>query len=128
MKKRLKLAFVQILLVSSLSACAFHRPCSQAGDLDDLPKIRGNKVCYQKEVNGKLLDHGKYSQFHANGNLAVEGQLEEGKKVGYWYFYTEAGRKFQERYFNDNGIELIGPRSSGPAPAESTDQPITNPK
>jgi hypothetical protein len=95
----------------SLSACSMTRPCTEAGDLDHIPKVKGDKVCYQREQpDGKFANHGAYIQRHMNGKIAVEGQFEDGRKVGYWHFYDDKGKKYAERFFTESGVEIIGPR------------------
>jgi hypothetical protein len=103
------LSIVSLIYTSS---CAMTRPCTEAGDLDHLPKVKGDKVCYQKEQpDGKFANHGAYIQRHMNGKIAVEGQFIDGRKVGYWHFYDEKGKKYAERFFTESGVEIMGPRA-----------------
>lgn len=95
-----------------LFACSITRPCSEAGDLSDIPKIKGDKKCYQKkQKDGSYKNDGKFFQYHPNGNIALEGEFKDGEKNGTWTQYDEAGKKIAVRYF-ENGVEYFrGPPS-----------------
>lgn len=71
--------------------------------------IRGDRRCQQKEMGGKLVNHGKFTQFYMNGKPALEGQFEEGRKTGIWIQYDEkTGEKIVEKYF-ERGVEMSAP-------------------
>jgi hypothetical protein len=91
-------------------ACTTYRPCSDGGDLSDLPKIKGNKECYQRPgPNGRYRNEGKFIQWHPDGSMAIEGEFRDGLKQGKWTEYDESGRIMSERIF-ENGVELSGKR------------------
>ncbi len=96
------------------SACAIGHPCKEGGDISWPNPIQGDKKCYQKkDKDGIYRNDGKFSQWHSNGQLALEGQFKKGKKEGLWIQFDETGKKVAERRYQD-GVELS---SSGTAPA-----------
>ena len=93
-----------------LSGCAIHRPCSEGGDVTWNPKIVGDKRCGQRKLpSGKIVNEGKFQQYYQKtGNLALEGQFEEGQKQGIWSYYGEDQHLKVVKYF-DKGIEKTPP-------------------
>ena len=52
-------------------------------------------------ASGKI--HGKYTEYHENGNLRSLGIYSKGKIVGEYFNYNRAG-KLVETIFYKNGI------------------------
>ncbi|GHG82877.1 hypothetical protein GCM10012319_37330 [Comamonas sp. KCTC 72670] len=59
-----------------------------------------SKVDAQK---GRSSAHGPYVAYHSNGKLAVQGQFDNGLKVGLWTFFDESGVLESTSEFKDGG-------------------------
>jgi hypothetical protein len=89
----------------ALTACAVAKPCHLGGDVTWPNPIHGDRQCHQKLFSdGRWLNHGRFVQKHLNGQIALEGQFEEGRKQGRWIQYDEQGNRIAERTF-ENGVE-----------------------
>ena len=53
----------------------------------------------RKVGQGMGEQHGPYRSFHANGQVAAEGQYTDGFKTGQWHFFDAEGRKRGEVQF-----------------------------
>ena len=54
-------------------------------------------------VNGKTtsLKHGKFTSYHATGQISTEGNYEMDKKSGLWREYTQNGDLYRENFYKE---------------------------
>ncbi|MEM7515929.1 MAG: hypothetical protein AAF368_03255, partial [Planctomycetota bacterium] len=45
------------------------------------------KISFDEDGNA----HGRTCEWHPNGQVAVTGEIEHGKRIGLWYFFTVSG-------------------------------------
>ncbi|MDE7249578.1 MAG: hypothetical protein K2N82_06760 [Lachnospiraceae bacterium] len=45
------------------------------------------------------MENGHWKDYHENGQLAAEGDYENGKEVGKWSFYDEDGNLEEEEIY-----------------------------
>jgi antitoxin component YwqK of YwqJK toxin-antitoxin module len=46
--------------------------------------------------------HGAYKTWFENGQLRIEGQYDNGIKIGNWRFFDEKGNVIEEKNFSEN--------------------------
>jgi len=77
------------------------------------PPLRGPKVYWDEKTvggirvkqqvyrnpAGDLVSHGKYATFYLDGKPRNSGQLQHGKRLGWWKFWDEAGQLAEEQQF-----------------------------
>ena len=51
--------------------------------------------------NGEV--HGSYNQYYLNGNIEIQGQLNNGVKNGKWVYYDQDGNINREEIYNKTG-------------------------
>jgi len=121
-----------VLTALSTTACtsAPFRPCSQAGDLTGLPLVQGDFRCQQRQLkDGSWINHGTFKQLHPDGfTPALEGQFQDGIRIGKWMQYSAQGKLIAEFFFDSRGVLTVGnaPVSTEPplrANPESPSQP-----
>ena len=106
-----------VAIATVVVSCATHKLCSEAGDTSWPNSVRGDKVCYQKELpDGRIVNQGAFVQYFPSGKKFLEGSFKDGEKDGYWTQYNESGKKVVEKYY-DNGLE-----KSPPVAQPETDQ------
>jgi antitoxin component YwqK of YwqJK toxin-antitoxin module len=55
-------------------------------------------------LNGNfMLYKNLYKEFYVNGNLKVEGNMVDGKRIGQWFSYYEDGMIWSEMNYNKEG-------------------------
>lgn len=65
-------------------------------------------VCMRSARDGSRTFHGPYVAFWPNGQKQAQGQFDEGRRTGKWFFFDEAGKKTGETTFK---LDLAdGPR------------------
>jgi hypothetical protein len=97
--------FARCVFLVFLTGCVAAKPCHEGGDVSWPTPIDGDRICNQKKSqSGFWVNHGRYVQKHRNGQIALEGEFEEGRKQGRWIQYDEAGNRVAERSF-ENGVE-----------------------
>jgi antitoxin component YwqK of YwqJK toxin-antitoxin module len=55
----------------------------------------------------KLLEHGEFVFYHANGKVESRGRYENGVKVGSWERYTASGQRKADRYYDPESAATI---------------------
>jgi hypothetical protein len=104
--------YLLVLLASNNTACtsAPFRPCSQAGDLAGLPLVQGDFRCQQRQLkDGSWINHGNFRQLHADGfTPALEGQFQDGVRIGKWKQYSSQGKLIAEFFFDSRGVLMVG--------------------
>jgi hypothetical protein len=147
MNRRIGLSpFIAVTAVSllGLAACqtAAKRPCSEAyapgqgprgqsptvdGELDKATLGKGNKKCeQQRDATGKFMNHGTFTEFHSNGQRAIEGEYYWGVRTGKWREWDERGKLTRERWF-EKGVETTT-RDKDQRPAGAPPPPLAPPK
>lgn len=97
------------------------------GELDRTTLGKGNKKCeQQKDANGKYMNHGKFTEFHPNGQRAIEGEYSWGQRNGKWLEWNENGKLTRERWF-EKGQET-STRDKDAKPANAAPAPLPAPK
>ena len=61
--------------------------------------IHEASFCVKLSAQGVPEMHGPMVSLHKNGKKAVEGQYENGKRVGLWVSFDEVGAKIEEVTF-----------------------------
>jgi antitoxin component YwqK of YwqJK toxin-antitoxin module len=46
------------------------------------------------------IDHGRFEEYHANGQIKLRGQYQQGRKAGVWTTYDEQGKPIQTEDIN----------------------------
>ncbi len=96
-----------------------YRPCSQAGDLTGLPRVKGEfSVKPPKHKECYLVNHGPFKQLHPDGfTTALEGQFNDGVRNGKWLQYSPTGKLMAEFHYDERGVLKVGnaPLSTEPA-------------
>ncbi len=82
-------------------------PCVKGGQpaRDDGKVGKGTKQCIQvRDRTGRLINSGKYIEWHPNGIHAIEGEYEYGAKTGKWIEWDDKGKKTTEKWY-EKGVE-----------------------
>jgi hypothetical protein len=64
---------------------------TKAGTEEEHWSVDG-KLYYKCRKNNQGMLHGKYEQWHKNGNRWVDGEYENGKPCGKWIYWSENGQ------------------------------------
>jgi hypothetical protein len=111
------LALLPVALVLPSLGCvtvAAH-PCTKGGQPahDDGKIGKGTKQCLQvRDTSGSYVNQGKYTEWHPNGQRALEGEYAAGLKTGKWTEWDDQGRKLSEKWYE--GGQLIPGREEQP--------------
>ena len=64
-----------------------------------------NGQVFKKVYYRKGLEDGPVDIWHANGQLMECGEIDNGKRIDTWEYYTEQGRLYKKEHYHDNGSE-----------------------
>jgi len=56
----------------------------------------------RRNLDGDILNHGKFQQFYQNGQIEVDGQYEDGEREGEWIWFFEDGTLKARCSYSDN--------------------------
>ncbi|MEK6705959.1 MAG: hypothetical protein AABZ06_09235 [Bdellovibrionota bacterium] len=88
------------------SCTTVSKPCSDGGEPSRDKPFVGTKQCQQsKNSSGAYVNDGQYSEWHLNGQKAIEGAYKLGKKHGKWIEWDESGRVTSEKLFEE-GVQV----------------------
>ncbi len=75
---------------------------------------------YLSEDGQRWIRHGKFCEFYANGQVASEGEYEDGLEQGLWRDYHENGQVAAEGYFVDGAEDGVWQFWNAKGKAEET--------
>ena len=64
-----------------------------------------NGVVFKKVYYTKGLEDGPVKIYHSSGALMESGEIEMGRRVGTWEYYTNQGDLYKKEHYNDSGSE-----------------------
>jgi len=56
----------------------------------------------QIEIEADTKDgimHGKYYEYHRNGEIRIKGKYKNGRKTGTWKYYNDSGKQTKKTRF-----------------------------
>jgi antitoxin component YwqK of YwqJK toxin-antitoxin module len=62
---------------------------------------------YRAADGQRWIRHGPFREFYANGQVATEGEFEDGLQQGLWRDYHENGQVAAEGYFVDGAEDGV---------------------
>jgi hypothetical protein len=91
------------LAAALLAAACRGGPCPPDTELIGSQKTTQQSCSYQ-DSNGRVVRHGPFIEWHANGRKSEEGSYRHGKPDGHWTYWDENGREIVERDFRDGEL------------------------
>lgn len=104
MKVSRLLLLVVALLTWPYTGCVTiaQHPCTKGGQPahDDGKVGKGTKQCLQvRDGNGGYVNQGAYTEWHANGQRAFDGEYLNGFKNGKWREWDDKGVLLSEKWY-----------------------------
>ena len=64
-----------------------------------------NGLVFKKVYYTKGLEDGPVKIYHSSGALMESGEIEMGKRIGTWEYYTNHGTLYKKEHYSDSGSE-----------------------